>query len=554
MAQKIILFLSDLKDGATGKDYHHQNDKDKRNPIPGVQTNDAPVRYLLRSNGAVEEVICVVTEKARSALAHFEQVVHEEAPGAKVVEIPYEEKQSFSDVAIPAILAEAERGDEIYLDVTGGFRNANMHLLLLSRVLSYKGIRTAGAVYSNLWTSTVEDVSHLFRLFDLVDGMQELTSLGNAQTLRRYYEAEPGTQDPDVKDVIDCMARLTEDITLCHTAQIKQRMDEFNHAMEKARECSDPLMRVLLDVFRATFGEEMTTPGLVRWCVNNDMIQQALTVYTEHIPDVIMGGEILRRGSSVKNVSKKEYENQAAVQFLRDFLTLSDRPSPKEARAANLRNQLHEYVVYRKEEILQWIWNQTNQTTLAPPAEIAAGVENLVLVARLAYPNGHFNASWADGLPPEKARLRELEERFERNAPGRVRGFINHVRTFSRNELDCLLEEDIPAGSTGSGSHIQSYIRTLRDLPELLPGSGYEAACSFEQLAQISRDYLYIKALRNMANHANDKPTDDQDELMSYLMEYGYTHPAGASLSDIKDAILAALDNLHEAEEGKKEA
>ena len=552
MAQKIILFLSDLKDGATGNDYYYQDDKDKLYPIPGVQTNDAPVRYLLRSNGAVSEVICVVTKKAQSALAHLEQVVHEETPNAKVVEIPYEEKQSFSEIAIPAILAEVDRGDEIYLDVTGGFRNANMHLLLLSRVLSYKGIRTAGAVYSNYWTSTVEDVSHLFRLFDLVDGMQELTSLGSAQTLRRYYEAEPDAQDPDVKDVIDCMAQLTEDITLCHTAQIKQRMDEFNHAMDKARECSDPLMRVLLDVFRMTFGEEMTTPGLVRWCVNNDMIQQALTVYTEHIPDVIMGGEILRRGSSVKNVPKKEYENQAAVQFLRDFLMLSGKPSPGETYAANLRKQLHEYVVYRKEEILQWIWNQT---TLTPPAEIAVGVENVVLVARLAYPNGHFNASWADGLPPEKARLRELEERFERNAPGRVRGFINHARTFSKDELDCLLElEDIPIGGTGSGSYIQSYIRTLRDLPQLLPGSGYEAACSFEQLAQISRDYLYIKALRNMANHANDRPTDDQDELISYLAEYGYTHPAAASLSVIKEAILAALNHLHEAEEWEEDA
>lgn len=547
MAQKIILFLSDRKDEATKNDYYYQDDKDKLNPIAGIQTNDAPVRYLLRSSGAVEEVICVVTEKAQSALADFERVVHQEAPRAKVVEIPYEEKQSFSEVAIPAILAEVERGDEIYLDVTGGFRNANMHLLLLSRVLSYKGIRTAGAVYSNYWTSTVEDVSHLFRLFDLVDGMQELTSLGSAQTLRRYYEAEPDEQDPDVKELIDCMARLTEDITLCHTAQIGQRMDDFNRAMEKARECSDPLMHVLLDVFRMTFGEEMTTAGLVRWCANNDMIQQALTVYTEHIPDVIMSGRILRRGPSVENVSKKEYENQAAVQFLRDFLMLSDKPSPEAVCAANLRKQLWEHVKYNAQDIVRKI---QNKTVPAPPAEIAAGVENIVLIARLAYPDGRFNASWADGLPPEKAGLRALEERLNCNTPGKVRGFVNRVCTFGPDDFNVLLElEEVPAGSGGSGSYVQTYVRTLRDLPGLLPGSGYEAVCSPEQLAGISRDYLYIKALRNMANHANDRPTDDQDELMDYLAEYGYAHPANATLSDIRDAILDALDRLREAEE-----
>ena len=549
MAQKIILFLSDLKDGATGNDYYYQDDKDKLNPIPGIQTNDAPVRYLLRSNGPASEVICVVTEKARPALAHFEQVVHQEAPNAKVVEIPYEEKQSFRDIAIPAILAEVEQGDEIYLDITGGFRNANMHLLLLSRVLSYKGIRTAGAVYSNFWTATVEDVSHLFRLFDLVDGMQELTSLGSVQTLQRYYEAEPDDQDPNVKELIGCMARLTEDIILCHTAQIERRMKDFNDAMEKARECPDPLMRVLLDVFQMTFGDEMTTVGLVRWCVNNDMIQQALTVYTERIPDVIMSGKILCRGPSVENVSKKEYESQAAVQFLRGFLMLSDRPSPEEVHCANLREQLWEYVRYNGEEILRRI---LGETAGAPPVEIAAGVDNLVLVARLAYPNNRFNPSWADGLPPEKAGLRGLEGRLNHNTPGKVRGFVNHARTFGPDDFNVLLElEEVSTGSNGSGSYIQRYIRTLSNLPELLPGSGYEAACSPERLAQVSRDYLYIKALRNMANHANDHPTGGQDVLMNYLAENGYAHPASLSLSGIKTAILSALEHLQEAEEEK---
>ena len=547
MAQKIILFLSDLKEGATPKDYHHESDKDKLNPLPGVQTNDAPVRYLLRSSGAVEDVICVVTKKARPALAHFAQVVHEEAPNARVVEIPYEEKQNFSDVVIPEILARVERDDEIYLDVTGGFRNANMHLLLLSRVLSYKGIRTAGVVYSNLWTSTVENVSHLFRLFDLVDGMQELTSLGSVQTLRRYYEAEPDKQDPSVKAVIDCMAQLTEDITLCHTAQIKQRMNEFNAAMENARECSDPLMRALLDVFRRTFGDEMTIPGLVRWCVNNDMIQQALTVYTEHIPDVIMTDEILRRGASVADVPKKEYENQATVQFLRGFLMLSARPSPEQAHAAGLRKELWEYVKHNAQDIVQ---RARNRAAPAPPAEIAAGVENIVLVARLAYPDNRFDASWADGLPPEKDGLRRLAGRFQNNPPGKVRGFVNHIRSFSPDDFNALLElEEIPAESSAPGNYIRTYVQTLRNLPGLLPGSGYEAVCSPEQLARISRDYLYIKALRNMTNHANDRPTDDQDGLLNYLAEYGYAHPANLSLDDIKSAVLAALDHLRDAGE-----
>lgn len=92
-------------------------------------------------------------------------------------------------------------------------------------------------------------------------------------------------------------------------------------------------------------------------------------------------------------------------------------------------------------------------------------------------------------------------------------------------------------------------VRTLRNLPDLLPESGYSAACSPERLAQISRNCLYIKALRNMANHANDRPTDDRNELMDYLAENGYAHPATVSLSGIEDAILTALEHLQGAGE-----
>ena len=537
MAQKIILFLSDLKSEAEEKEYICPDQK----KVKGIQTNDAPVRYLLRSDPAVGEVICVVTQQARqSALEHFEEVVQKAAPKAKIVPVSYEEYQDFSQTAIPAILSRVERGDEIYLDVTGGFRSANMYLLLLSRVLSYIGVRTAGAVYSNFNTAAVEDVSHLFRLFDLVGGMQELTSLGSVRTLREYYEAEPGDRDPAVEEVIDCMARLTEDITLCHTAQITQRMDEFNAAMDRARECSDPLMRQLLDAFRRTFGRKMTTAGLVRWCVNNDMIQQALTVYTEHIPDVIMGGEVLRREPWVEDVSKKEYENQTVVQFLRSFLMLSD----------GMSKELRNYVKANAEDIRRMARGEAGPDV---PARIATGVKNIALVAGLAYPDDNrFEPRWADGLPPEKADLRKLEERFSLNTPGTIQGFINDVGVFSAAHLSVLLEE-IPAGG-GSGGYVQSYIQTLRNLPQLLPGSGYVAACPLEQLAQVSRDYLYIKALRNMANHANDRPTDDQDELMNYLAENGYAHPAGLSLSDIKAAVLTALENLRKAREGKQES
>lgn len=273
MISKIILFLSTYNSKSTEVRYTCPDGSS----VLGTQTNDAPVRYLLKTHPDVQKIICVVTTQAQETIwEHFQRIVKETAPEVEIIPISYEEDENFSEKAIPAILEHTQRDDQIFLDVTGGFRNANMYLLLLSRVLSYKGIRTAGAVYSNFKTATVEDISHLLELFDLVGGMQELTSFGNVQTLRAYYDQQtkrnpPG--DKKIADLLTSMERLTETITLCRTGQIEERLNRFNIALKSAEDCEDPLMRTLLPAFHEKFGRKLTTPGLIKWCVENGMIQ-----------------------------------------------------------------------------------------------------------------------------------------------------------------------------------------------------------------------------------------------------------------------------------------
>ena len=57
MARRIILFLSDYKEDAREKRYRCPVGED----VAGVQTNEAPVRYLLRQYSGVEEIVCIVT-------------------------------------------------------------------------------------------------------------------------------------------------------------------------------------------------------------------------------------------------------------------------------------------------------------------------------------------------------------------------------------------------------------------------------------------------------------------------------------------------------------
>lgn len=118
---------------------------------------------------------------------------------------------------------------------------------------------------------------------------------------------------------------------------------------------------------------------------------------------------------------------------------------------------------------------------------------------------------------------------------------LNSVAVYKKEYLAALLEwseEDMLAEEK------PDYITTLRHLEKLLPNSGYEVKCSLEQIETISRDYLYIKALRNMTNHANDSGTSEQERLMQYLEEYGYQPLEQVTVNDMRRVILQALDNL----------
>lgn len=325
VASKVILFLSTFNSRSTEIGYICPDGFS----VLGTQTNDAPIRYLLQVHPDIQKIICVVTTQAReTAWEHFQHIVKETVSEVEVIPIFYEENENFSEKAIPMILEHVQRDDEIFLDVTGGFRNANMYLLLLSRVLSYKGIRTVGAVYSNFQTKKVEDVSHLIEMFDLVGGMQELTSFGNVQTLRAYYDRQTKKsqiQDKKIVTLLNSMERLTETITLCRTGQMEERLKEFNTALTDAKECEDPLMRTLLPVFHEKFGRKLTTPGLIKWCVENGMIQQALTIYKERIPTYLIRDrrdilEVKAHAPQPNNV--KNYENEDEARFYEHLLRI----------------------------------------------------------------------------------------------------------------------------------------------------------------------------------------------------------------------------------------
>ena len=432
MAQKIILFLSELREHAQEVEYHCPDGSG----VTGIQTNEAPVKYLLHRHPKISEILCIVTPTAeQSAWMLFQTSVAQTAAKVKCTLIPFRGETDFQGEVLPQILSRTEDGDEIFLETTGGLRNAVMYLLLISRALSYAGVKTAGAVYSNYNQKEIEDISHLISLFDFIGGMQELTAFGNARSLRSYYERREHSVEID--GLLDAVDKLWECITLCRARQIPQRMEQFNQALERAEVCSDPLMRALLPAFRKKFGKRLTTPGLIKWCVQSDMLQQALTVYKERIPI---------------------------------------------------------YIMSERDDILN------------------------------AVPNAPKPNMQKDYVSEEEAR------------------FYEHFLKMGRNMRKAYYGMEV---DTYNGDQKDYTVTTLEHLEALMPHSFFVTKYSIDRLRTIVMDYLYIRAIRNMTNHANDQENDSQKQLMEYLnQDPAYKRLNELKAEDIRRTILTALEHL----------
>lgn len=447
MASKIVLFVSILQTGRAEKKYSAPNGK----KYTGLQTNEAPVQYLLEAHPEISEIICVVTKEAQQAAERRENAWEQfqktiiacwNKQPKKINWETEETEEGFERDILPKLLEQIETNDTIYLETSGGKRDNVMYLTLLSRVLTYKGVTIGQAVYSDFQKDQIKDITDQYKLFDLIDGMQNMASFGNVGKLREYFGNS--AEDKLIENLLSAMENMFENITLCRTSNIDSSVEKFNEALKEAEKCENPLMRQLLPAFRKKFGKDkkLTIPRLIRWCVDSDMVQQALTVYTERIPAYIM--------------------------------TVID--------------------------------NDTKGVDRSKPLQVT-------------------------------------KEEFNRVKPNKDNNDENKKNREYRDDYLVVFMDGFLMLSKDDEEYKDIRIRTLKNLKYYMTGSSYTTAYNVNQLHQIALDYLFLKDVRNMTNHANIESKATEDRL-NYYEKNGYPDINNMSMKKLKEFIEEAVEHL----------
>lgn len=211
---------------------------------------------------------------------------------------------------------------KMYIDTSGGFRNAAMIFIVIGRIMSYIGIELSGMYYTSYSGDKVvcHEIKDIYNLLDLVAGFEEFQLFGSAKKLKDYFEHKRvdlvPTLSPDLQsishtdslqslshlwtavdefaDIINISRRgsfekalmlLTDSLQIIKSEEVRGDLDSsFISFLQEPIEAS---YAPLIESFN--FEDNTINPvRAVEWCLNHDYLQQALTLFIEYIPDYLI--------------------------------------------------------------------------------------------------------------------------------------------------------------------------------------------------------------------------------------------------------------------------
>lgn len=344
MGRKIILCaISTINPRAEEKDYTYQIADGRTIQCRGLQTNEAPVKCLLDCYRPVEKVLCMVSEQAREA-RRIEPCVGVSAydyfvagvtrfcrKGRKhplrVPEfVPIDYQTDRASRSMGQLLEQLQTGDEVYMDVTGGGRDAMFLLMMAMQLLQYKCIKLEAAVYSDLNAQKVRSWQVETDLFALIKAVEDFTSYGKADKLCQYFHVDDGVQQQGVR-LNKAVRRLctnaddfSNSLALCRTDGLEETVEKVHAAMRNARsEVKDQpglqLFLALIPQMQAGFVPESDDPGermlnLIEWCNNHELWLQALALYRENVPKCLFDMGIMQKDEALCTYAREKLHLQ----------------------------------------------------------------------------------------------------------------------------------------------------------------------------------------------------------------------------------------------------
>lgn len=337
----LLLFLSDRKDKSRCSDETYTAFNGR--PYIGKNTNDAPVQTLIdqasNDGNGIDTVLCIVSKKVfmsrrtdpeskrdpgddNTDYEVFEEFIHTYCSKnginiPAIIPVPYDFKvlkdESYHIIDIEfesrqlevykQITSLINKESNIYMDSTGGFRDMNFMLTLFMQYMEFHGIKCKDLVYSSFQDKKIIDLGSVYDLNSIITGTNEYLHTGRAEQLLNFfkekYKDAPKKELDIIIRIIQELQNFAEMISVCNVSEMDEARRVLQDTLESAKEISNSgdinisLFQMLYDEIRKGMHlesnddsvTEYTYPMIIQWCLDRNLLQQALTIYIEKMPE-----------------------------------------------------------------------------------------------------------------------------------------------------------------------------------------------------------------------------------------------------------------------------
>ena len=565
MKNILLLFLSDVKTTKDGDKVVAK--KTLYTNVDGEETqttNESALRYLLQKT-SLDKIFIFASKKVRGNITHFDRDTNKILPllvdgepqthldfslarfeNVDCFILDYNENNSGNEnlqsVAEMARHIQKFAGDDdvtLHVDLTGGMRHVNMLMLELTRLLEYSGLKVDKVLYSNYEKGIVEEIQNVYDLFQLIAGVEEFVNFGSVKALtgkNGYYSGKK--LSAPLKKLLDAMENFAAAIKLCHYGQFSESIKNLHAAIhdfdkQPSADVEYVLMSRLIGRIHAHYKDliafnEKDDLQVIRWCLENDYLQQALTLYTEQIPKYLgENGLIAQSAEEEKNllelVGKDSMGRKRWFYLFSDFKLKDDLLGKgKREYCKAVKSAAKKIVKEKTFDVDEWL--QSLNEKLAPlnlhctdDKNFRAQFETLVEIFNDPSTLKELSSAKLDPIRPIVVAL---SAKFEPTTKGFERRKI--LAYFLSNTLS---DDNVTEYFISNG-----FMKLMREYPhatkmyELLVEKIFSVNIETEKFLSIADKYFRIKIERNHSNHAHEelgefKTADELRNFMSRALE-----------------------------------
>ena len=243
----------------------------------------------------------------------------------------------------------------LWIDTHGGLRNIQFLMnaiiyLLKDEEIEPKaiyGIEADNGVGKGIITSENEK----YRIFTFMAGMNEFINFGSSARLRDYFDKIE--KDDSTNELLECIARISEAIQLCNMTKFGVEVENLKRFLGKMGNevgKSSSIIKIFNDriynEYQSLFIDN-SCENQIRWCLNKNLIQQALTLVEAGMPR-----EIVEKGILTYSDGKSIYidKENGKILLLSDFEKICQKKEWKDLDNLIIENISYQ-VIHSKNEL-----------------------------------------------------------------------------------------------------------------------------------------------------------------------------------------------------------